>query len=140
MLNIGEFLSPGIFSDVKLTVKEEDTVGNFSPRLEQLLSTAACVKAFIKAATEATDHHLPDGYLTVGRSISIDHEAPSYLGTTVTFRAKLARIEGNKLFYELSAWDHQGIIATGTHVRAVVKWEILMNKARERAFSEERGV
>ena len=74
----------------------------------QLLSTVSCVKTFIKAATKATDHHLPDVYLTVGRSIPIDHEAPSYLGTTVTFRAKLTRIEGNKLFYELSAWDHQG--------------------------------
>jgi predicted thioesterase len=140
MLSISEYLSVGLSHDVTITVSEEEAVGNFSPRLDQLLATSACVRAFIRAAIEATDSHLPDGYITVGQSIEINHEAPSFLGTTVTFKATLVRIEGNKLTYELSAWDHAGVVATGQHVRAVVNWEILMNRARERAYSRDRGV
>lgn len=140
MLDISDHLSPGLSHDVKVSVTEDEAVGNFSPRLEQLLATSACIKAFIRAAVEATDSHLPDGYITVGQGIEITHEAPSFLGTTVTFKATLVQIEGNKLTYELTAWDHAGTVAKGRHTRAVVNWELLMNKARERAYSRDRGV
>jgi predicted thioesterase len=140
MLNISDHLSVGLSHDVTITVSEEEAVGNFSPRLGQLLATSACTRAFIRAAIESTDSHLPDGYITVGQSIDITHEAPSFLGTMVTFKATLVRIEGNKLTYELSAHDHAGTVAKGQHVRAVVNWELLMNEARERAYSKDRGV
>jgi len=125
---------------VKLLVTEFEFVGNSSPRLDQLLSTPACVKAFIRAASEATDSHLPDGYITVGQGIEINHEAPSFLGTTVTFKATLLQIEGNKLTYELIAWDDVGTVAAGRHTRAIVNWELLMNRARERAYAKDRGI
>lgn len=140
MLNILEHLSVGSSHEVKVFVTEDEAVGNFSPRLEQLLATSSCVRAFIRAAIETTDSHLPDGYITVGRGIEITHEAPSFLGTTVTFKATLVQIEGNKLSYELTAWDHVGIVATGWHSRAVVNWELLMNKARERVYTKDRGI
>jgi len=125
---------------VKLLVTEFEFVGNSSPRLDQLLSTPACVKAFIRAASEATDSHLPDGYITVGQGIEINHEAPSFLGTTVTFKATLLQIEGNKLTYELIAWDDVGTVAAGRHTRAIVNWALLMNRARERAYAKDRGI
>lgn len=140
MLNISDHLSPGLSHDVKVFVTEEEAVGNSSPRLDQLLATSACVEAFIRAAIETTDRHLPDGYITVGKGIEITHEAPSFLGTTVTFKAMLVQIEGNKLTYELTAWDHAGTVASGRHTRAVVNWELLMNRARERAYAGDRGV
>ena len=125
---------------MKLLVTEFEFVGNSSPRLDQLLSTPACVKAFIRAASEATDSHLPDGYITVGQGIEINHEAPSFLGTTVTFKATLLQIEGNKLTYELIAWDDVGTVAAGRHTRAIVNWELLMNRARERAYAKDHGI
>ncbi len=140
MLNISELLSAGLKHEVRVNVTEEESVGNFSPRLDQLLSTSACVKAFIRAAIEATDRYLPEGYITVGQSIEISHEVPSYVGTTVNFRATLQSIEGNKIFYDLLAWDHMGTVATGRHIRAVVNWELLMNGARERAYMMDQGL
>lgn len=140
MLDILGHLSPGLSHDVKVFVTEDEAVGNFSPRLDQLLATSACVKAFIRAAVEATDNHLPDGYITVGQGIEIIHEAPSFLGITVTFKATLIQIDGNKLAYELTAWDHVGTVATGRHMRAVVNWELLMNGARERVYAKDRGI
>lgn len=140
MLDILEHLSLGSSHEVKVFVTEDEAVGNFSPRLEQLLATSACVRAFIRAAIETTDRHLPDGYITVGQGIQINHEAPSFLGTTVNFKATLIKVDGNKLIYELAAWDHVGTVATGRHTRAVVNWELLMNRARERAYAGDRGI
>jgi predicted thioesterase len=140
MLNISELLSAGLSHEIKLTVTEEEAVGNFSPRLDQLLATSACVKAFIRAAIESTDKYLPEGHITVGQNIEITHEVPSYIGTVVTFKATLQGIDGNKIFYDLLAWDHMGTVATGRHIRAVVNWELLMNGARERAYMMDQGL
>ncbi|HOP51958.1 MAG: thioesterase [Thermovirgaceae bacterium] len=140
MLDIGKLLAPGLSHEFRVTVTTEEAVGNFSPKLDQLLATSACVKAFIRVAIEATDKYLPEGYITVGQSIEIIHEVPSYLGTTVSFKATMQGIDGNKIFYDLVAWDHMGTVATGKHTRAVVNWELLMNGARERAYMQDQGL
>ncbi len=127
MINLNDYLTPGFSHEFKVTVTSEESVGNFSPKLDQLLATSACVKAFIRAAIETTDKYLPEGYITVGQSIEISHEAPSYIGTTVNFKATLYSISGNKIYYELVAWDHMGTVATGKHTRAVVNWALLMD-------------
>ena len=139
MINLNDYLTPGFSHEFKVTVTSEESVGNFSPKLDQLLATSACVKAFIRAAIETTDKYLPEGYITVGQSIEISHEVPSYIGTTVNFQATLYSIGGNKIYYELVAWDHMGTVATGKHTRAVVNWALLMDGARERAYLQDQG-
>ena len=140
MIDLKDYLAPGHSHEYKLTVTSEEAVGNFSPKLDQLLATSACVKAFIRAAIEATDQYLPEGYITVGQSIEISHEVPSYIGTTVNFKAAIRDIDRNKINYDLLAWDHMGTVATGKHTRAVVDWALLMDGARERAYLQDQGL
>ncbi len=140
MIDLKDYLAPGFSHEYKLTVTSEEAVGNFSPKLDQLLATSACVKAFIRAAIEATDQYLPEGYITVGQSIEIFHEVPSYIGTTVNFKAAIRDIDRNKINYDLLAWDHMGTVATGKHTRAVVDWALLMDGARERAYLQDQGL
>lgn len=140
MIDLKDYLAPGFSHEFKLTVTSEEAVGNFSPKLDQLLATSACIKAFIRAAIEATDQYLPEGYITVGQSIEIFHEVPSYIGTTVNFKAAIRDIDRNKINYDLLAWDHMGTVATGKHTRAVVDWALLMDGARERAYLQDQGL
>ena len=140
MIDLKDYLAPGFSHEFKLTLTSEEAVGNFSPKLDQLLATSACVKAFIRAAIEATDQYLPEGYITVGQSIEIFHEVPSYIGTTVNFKAAIRDIDRNKINYDLLAWDHMGTVATGKHTRAVVDWALLMDGARERAYLQDQGL
>ena len=140
MIDLKDYLAPGFSHEFKLTVTSEEAVGNFSPKLDQLLATSACVKAFIRAAIEATDQYLPEGYITVGQSIEIFHEVPSYIGTTVNFKAAIRDIDRNKINYDLLAWDHMGTVATGKHTRALVVWALLMDGARERAYLQDQGL
>lgn len=133
MFDLNGILSVGESFEINRTIEVDDTVGNQSVYLNRLLSTSACVDTFVKAATEITDGLLPEGFITIGHSITITHEAPSLLGTSITFRVLLRRIEGNKLFFDISAYDAMGEILTGNFERAVVNRIALMDKAEARA-------
>jgi len=133
MFDLDEILRIGESYEINKAIEVEDTVGNQSVYLNRLLSTSACVDTFVKAATEITDGLLPEGFITIGRSINITHEAPSLLGTSVTFKATLSRIEGNKLTFDISAYDMIGEILLGTFERAVVNRIALTDKAEARA-------
>lgn len=130
------FAKPGLYKEVHKTVDIDDTVGNISPYLTKLLSTSACMEAFVRASIAVIDPQLPEGYITVGKTMEITHEAPTLLGTGVSFRVTLREVSGNRLFFDLEASDSMGIICRGRHERAVVNSMVLMDKAVERL---ERG-
>lgn len=132
MLEILAFATPGLAHEIHKKVEIDDTVGDVSPYLNKLLSTSACIKCFVRAAIEVIDPHLPEGYITVGRTIEITHEAPSLLGAGVSFRATLREVSGNRLVFDLEGRDGLGVICRGSHERAVVNCIGLMDKALER--------
>lgn len=49
----------------------------------------------------------------------------------VSCESKLMKVEGKKLFFELTAWDEKGQIGSGTHVRYIVHAENFMKKINE---------
>jgi fluoroacetyl-CoA thioesterase len=133
MFEVKDILAPGLFASVKKTVEIDDTVGNMNIHLNQLLSTSACVQAIIGACIKAVDHLLPEGYITIGKSIEVVHEATSMLNVTVEFKAILKRVEGNRLFFDITASDALGQILIAHHERVVVNRVALMDRAVERA-------
>lgn len=82
---------------------------------------------------KTVDHLLPEGYISIGKSIEVVHEATAMLGVSLEFKATLAEIEGNRLLFQISANDALGIILTATHERVVVNHMALMDRAIERA-------
>lgn len=143
MLEMLAFAKPGLTKEVHKTVEIDDTVGNISPYLTKLLSTSACMEAFVRAAIDVIDPHLPEGYITVGKTMEITHEAPTLLGSGVSFRVTLREVSENRVFFDLEASDNMGVICRGRHERAVVNSILLMDKAVERLGKarawEERG-
>lgn len=133
MFDVRNILTPGLFATVKKTVEVDDTVGNKSVHLNQLLSTSSCVQSIIEACMKTVDHLLPEGYISIGKSIEVVHEATAMLGVSLEFKATLAEIEGNRLLFQISANDALGIILTATHERVVVNHMALMDRAIERA-------
>lgn len=133
MFELRDYLKTGESYEINKSVDVEDTVGNQSVYLNQLLSTSACVDIFVGACTRIADRKLPEGFITVGFNIDITHLAPTLLGTSVTFSARLRNISGNRLYFDLSARDNQGKILEGTFERVVVSRVALMDKASARA-------
>ena len=133
MLNLSELMEPGLSAEVKKTVELDDTIGNSSPYLNQYLSTSGCTALAVQAAMAATENMLPEGYLSVGRRIALEHENPAMLGTTVTVKAVLREIRGNRLVFDVTGCDALGTIFRGVNERVVVNRMGLDEKGEERA-------
>lgn len=126
-------LETGMTMTVQKTVTREDTALNFgSGALKNLLATPTLAALMIEASVKLIDPLLPEGYISVGKAIEIEHEHPTIQGMTVTVTAKLMEISGNSLTLEIIANDDLGRIGSGYHERQIVKHSILMSKVEER--------
>lgn len=84
------------------------------------------------AAADLAQAALEEGLTTVGTQITVNHNAPSVEGMTVTAEATLLETDGRTFQFSLRAWDDAGEIATGTHTRVSVKTERFLEKAAQR--------
>ena len=84
------------------------------------------------AAADLAQAALAEGLTTVGTQITVNHNAPSVEGMTVTAEANLLETDGRTFQFSLRAWDDAGEIATGTHTRVSVKTERFLEKAAQR--------
>ena len=131
---VEDYLMVGQNAIVRKIVQKADSAGNYSPGLQDLLSTPVCVDMIIKASTEAVNKYLPEGYITVGRGIEYIHDFSSLLGMTINVKATLTAIEGKLpqalltgdplalfdelgLRAELSASRNQGLAALAAAVQ-----------------------
>lgn len=133
MFDLRELFTLGETVEINKVVEMDDTVGNKSVYLNQLLSTSACVETFITACNRITEKYLPEGFIAIGHSVDITHVAPTLLGSSITYKVTLREISANKLIFQLEAWDGMGEVLYGRFERAVVNHSALMDKAVERA-------
>ena len=133
MLDLSAILAPGLAGEVKKTVDIDDTAGTSSPYLNQYLSTAACAALAVSASMAATEGRLPEGYLSVGRRLDLEHDAPAMIGTTVIVKATLREIRGNRLLFDVIGADALGTVFKGVNERVVVNRIGMEEKGTERA-------
>ncbi|SFH53243.1 Predicted thioesterase [Tindallia magadiensis] len=131
-------LSEGLEYCVQKRVAYEDTTVSFGRAgIETLFSTTALVGMMIEAAVELVGKNVPEGFITVGKKIEITHEKPTLQGMQVTVKAKLDRIEGSALHFEMTCYDEIGEIAKGKQERYLVNKDALIKRAHERAQALE---
>lgn len=115
-----------------------DTGANLGSReLDYMMSTPALATLVIEGAYRLLEPLVPEGFTTVGKQLTIVHEAPTLVGEKVNIEVRVEKVIGNHIHLELRAWDRMGEIATGSHERIVVDGEQLMADAYERAGSEK---
>lgn len=126
-------LKIGISTSVQKVITREDTALNFgSGALNNLLATPTLAALMIEASVKLIDPLLPEGYITIGKTLEIEHENPTIEGIAVTVTAKLMEVDGSRLSLEIIAIDEVGRIGTGYHERYIVARNILMSKVDER--------
>lgn len=126
-------LKVGISKSVQKVITRDDTALNFgSGALKNLLATPTLVALMIEASVNLIDPLLPENYITIGKTLEIEHENPTKEGMMVTVTAKLMEINDNRLSLEIIAYDELGEIGRGYHERHIVKYDILMKKVDER--------
>ncbi len=115
-----ENLKPGISSFSITAVSTQNTAAALGSGDMEVFATPAMAALMENAAMNAVAPFLPDGAATVGSRLEISHTRPSGVGERMEARATLAKIEGRRLEFEVSARDSRGEVGSGVHVRYIV--------------------
>ena len=118
---------------IQRKVTEEDTALNYgSGSIEKLLATPRLIALAVEASARLIDNKLPEGYISAGSEIYVNHTAPTTIGETVSVNTKIEAIENNKISLSFKAYDEIGEVGKGTIVRYIVNKRILLEKANLR--------
>lgn len=122
-------LQKGLTGSARITVTEAQTAMAFGSGKVRVYGTPAMVGLMEKAAIEAVDHKLPQGYVSVGTKIDVKHTAPTPVGMHVTANAELLDTDGPKLKFRVEAYDGNEKIGEGLHDRFIIRLEDLNKRA-----------
>ena len=121
-------LQPGLVGEKQELVTEDNTAIKYGSGEVAVFATPALVGLMEGASINAVDHLLPDGFCTVGISISTTHSAATPVGMTVTARAELLEVHGRRLVFKVEGFDDKEPVGLGTHERYIVQMDKFMQK------------
>jgi fluoroacetyl-CoA thioesterase len=110
-------LTVGLAGESRYTVTEEMSAPHL-PR--KVLSTPAMISLIEQTCLRAAVAHLDEGETTVGTHVCVSHQAPAGVGSEVTVACRLAKIERNRLVFDVTVDGGSRRLSEGTHERAVV--------------------
>jgi len=119
-------LVPGLDHTLRFVVPASKTVPALYPEsaefraMPAVFATGFLVGLIEWVALLVVLPHLDEGEQTLGTRIDVTHEAATPAGLIVTARARLVRVDGRRLVFEVEADDGIDTIARGTHERAVI--------------------
>lgn len=110
----------GLRGEEKMVVERQDLASMMGNIGAEVLSTHRVVLLMELAARNAIKDRLPEGMMTVGTFIRIQHFAASPLGAKVRAEAELKKVEGRKLVFGVIALDEFEKIAEGENEQLIV--------------------
>ncbi|MGO8694681.1 MAG: thioesterase family protein [Rectinemataceae bacterium] len=126
-------LKPGLTGERTIIVEEKHTARHFGSGGLSVYATPMMVLHMEEAAHSAVAALLPEGSSTVGASLEIRHLAPTAVGSRVTARAALIKMDGRLLTFNVEAFDEKEKIGEGIHVRAIIDIERFAAKVRAKS-------
>jgi fluoroacetyl-CoA thioesterase len=130
----------GAAADLDVVVTPEMTVrfDELGP-VHPVYATYTMAKHFEEAGRKLLLRHLEPGEAGIGRSVSVEHLAPAWVGDPVRVTARCVEVRGNRLTCECTAVDAEGReLGRGTTVQVVLSEETLAARIGERVA--QRGV
>lgn len=125
-------LQPGMKAVHEETVPHEWTIAHYDPSLPPVLSTPAMIGMMETAAALAVRPSLPAGAITVGTRIEVDHLKAAPEGARVRAKARLAKIQGRFLVFDVEAVANRHVLGKGRVYRAIVETGKFLAKAERR--------
>jgi len=110
----------GMSGEVSRVVTDRDTVVRQGSGVVEAYSTPSMVALMESASVAAIQAHLREGQTSVGIEVAVKHLAPTPVGMRVRARASLLEINGDRLKFQVKAWDDKEKIGEGLHVRVVL--------------------
>jgi predicted thioesterase len=123
-------ISPGIKHREELLSTEDHSATAFGSGSVYVFATPAMIALMEKTAHNSILNHLPATHTSVGTELSIKHLKASPIGAKIRSDSYLKEVEGNRLLFELHAWDDSGLIGIGTHTRVIVEENSFLRKLK----------
>jgi fluoroacetyl-CoA thioesterase len=114
--------------EAEMVVGVADTARALGSGTVDVLGTPRLVALCEEASCRAVGPMLDDGTTTVGVKVGLDHLQPSAVGERIIAEAVLAKVEGRRLTFTVSASDRRGLVAVGKVKRVIVDLERFMAK------------
>jgi predicted thioesterase len=127
-MNNNELLKAGDTYTGEYTVKTEDTADFIGNKGIMMLSTPAMIKFMEVTAAQIALKNMPDNYRVVGTKVEIKHINPTPVDSKVTVKATLTAVEGNKLRYEVEAFNKTCKLGFGVYEQNIINIENFLNK------------
>lgn len=128
-----EEIKVGLTNIVTERVTDKNTAKTMGSGNLEVYATPAMTCLMEKAATEALEPLLTEGWTTVGISLNIQHKAATPIGLNIRAEARVTAVDGRKITFEVKAFDDREEIGSGTHERFAVMKEKFMAKALGKA-------
>ncbi|MGO4711561.1 thioesterase family protein [Bradyrhizobium sp. 2TAF24] len=113
-------ISIGMSAERGVTVTDELTVAHVAAHMPRVYATPMMILLMEMAATVAIAPHLPDGFVSVGTEVNVRHLAATPVGRLVRATARVIRIDGRSVLFDVAAFDGDRKIGDGTHRRGVI--------------------
>jgi fluoroacetyl-CoA thioesterase len=130
-------LETGLAATVEQTVTEAMTADALGSGDVPVLGTPAVLALAERAAVQAVAGRLEAGHTSVGSWVELSHLAPTPVGATVTATARLVKVSGRDLTFEVSVHDRAGEVARVRHRRALVRRDQFTKTAQARKGSAD---
>jgi predicted thioesterase len=106
--------------------------------LPPVYATPMMIRAMENAALNAIREFLERGESAVGTAIDIKHLAATPVGHQVTATATVTKVDGRRIWFDVSARDEAEEIGRGTHERMVIDLKRLGNRLAQKSPEPRR--
>jgi fluoroacetyl-CoA thioesterase len=106
--------------------------------LPPVFATPMMIRAMENAALNAVREFLERGESAVGTSVDVRHLAATPVGHQITATATVTKVDGRRIWFDVSARDETEEIGRGVHERMVVDLKRLGNRLAQKAPEPRR--
>ena len=129
----------GASASKSVIVTRELTVAHFHPHMPEVYGTPLMIYLMEVVAADAIQPYLPEGWVSVGVVVNVEHLAATPVGLTVTATAEVISVEDNAVVFKVEAHDGTEKIGQGRHVRAPVHLERFVQRTKAKSPTRADG-
>lgn len=127
-------VTPGSNASITFVVDEASTAIALGSGDVPVLGTPRVVALCEEASVVAIDGLLDPEQTTVGTNISVDHTAPSAVGSTVVATAAVVSVDDRSIEFSVAVAEAGQTVAEGTHRRAIINRARFLNRLAGRGL------
>ncbi|HYZ73899.1 MAG TPA: thioesterase family protein [Chthoniobacterales bacterium] len=110
----------GLSGESQVIVTSDIAISFLGHQQARVLATPWMIAHMEMVSRDTVKPRLLDDEDTVGTQVNVSHLAATPLGRKVTFKTKVLQVNGQRVLFQVEAWDGDTIVGQGTHERFII--------------------